>query len=291
MSEDSGTTSVGLTLYEGADAPIEPTKSAVSWAAILAGAATAVAASLILLAVGSGLGLASVSPWANVGASLTTFTVMTAVWLIVMQWIASGLGGYLTGRLRIRWAGTHPHEVFFRDTAHGFLTWSIATLIAVVFISSSALMTVKSAAGAVADAAPKAGEAASASAPSAFAYDVDTLYRSTQPEDASAARARAETATILASGSLNGRLPMEDRTYLVQLVAARTGIGPAEAQGRVDAVVEREQALRVKAQQAADAARKAGMALSIFTALSMLIGAFIASVAAALGGQQRDQHP
>jgi hypothetical protein len=290
MSEDSGTTSVGLTLlYEGADAPIEPTKSAVSWAAILAGAATAVAASLILLAVGGGLGLASVSPWANVGTSLTTFTVMTAVWLIVVQWIASGLGGYLTGRLRIRWAGTHPHEVFFRDTAHGFLTWSIATLIAVVFISSSALMTVKSAAGAVADAAPKAGEAASA--PSAYAYDVDTLYRSTQPEDASAARARAETATILASGSLNGRLPTEDRTYLAQLVAARTGIAPAEAQRRVDAVVEREQSLRVKAQEAAEAARKAGMALSIFTALSMLIGAFIASVAAALGGQQRDQHP
>jgi hypothetical protein len=292
MSEDSGTTSVGLTLlYEGADAPIEPSKSAVSWAAILAGAATAVAASLILLAVGSGLGLASVSPWANFGASLTTFTVMTAVWLIVMQWIASGLGGYLTGRLRIRWAGTHPHEVFFRDTAHGFLTWSIATLIAVVFISSSALMTVKSTAVAVADAAPKAGEAALASAPGAYAYDVDTLYRSTRPEDASMERARAESATILASGGVSGRLPAQDRSYLVQLVAARTGIAPADAQGRVDAVVEHEQVLRVKAQGAADAARKAGMALSIFTALSMLIGAFIASVAAALGGQQRDQHP
>jgi hypothetical protein len=290
MSEDRGTTSVGLTLlYEGADAPIEPAKSAVSWAAIFAGAATAVAASLVLLAIGSGLGLASVSPWANVGASLTTFTVMTAVWLIVMQWIASGLGGYLTGRLRIRWAGTHPHEVFFRDTAHGFLTWSIATLIAVVFISSSALMTVKSAAGAVADAAPKAGEAASV--PGAYAYDVDALYRSTRPEDASIERARAESATILASGSLNGRLPTEDRAYLGQLVAARTGITPAEAQGRVDAVVAHEQSLRQKAQEAADAARKAGMALSIFTALSMLIGAFIASVAAALGGQERDQHP
>lgn len=58
----------------------------------------------------------------------------------------------------------------------------------------------------------------------------------------------------------------------------------------MDAVVERQQALRLKAKQAAEAARKAGMALSIFTALSMLIGAFIASVAAALGGQQRDQH-
>ena len=138
MSDYSATTLVGLTrLQDGDDAAISPTRSAVSWAAILAGAATAVATSLILLAVGSGLGLASVSPWANQGVALTTFTLATAVWLIIMQWIASGLGGYLTGRLRTRWAGTQPHEVFFRDTAHGFLTWSIATLIAVVFVSTT----------------------------------------------------------------------------------------------------------------------------------------------------------
>lgn len=289
MSDYSATSSIGLTqLQDRAIATIEPARSAVSWAAILAGAATAVATSLVLLAVGGGLGLASVSPWANMGASLTSFTVATAVWLIVMQWIASGLGGYLTGRLRMRWVGTHPHEVFFRDTAHGFLTWSIATLIAVVFVSSSALMTVKSAAGAVADALPKAGEAVSTTG--AYAYDVDTLYRSTQVEGPSMERARAQSATILASGALTGRLPKQDRNYLVQLVTARAGISEAEAQVRVDTVVEREQALRLETQRAADAARKAGMALSIFTALSMLIGAFIASVAAALGGQQRDQH-
>src|ERR1022692_2649216 len=109
MSEENA--SVGLAvIYEDADVAVEPAKSAVSWAAILAGAATAVAASLIMLAIGAGLGLASVSPWANVGASLTTFTVMTAIWLIMTQWVASGLGGYLTGRLRTRWSGTHKHE-------------------------------------------------------------------------------------------------------------------------------------------------------------------------------------
>src|ERR1700757_5178971 len=111
-------------------------RSAVSWAAILAGAATAVATSLVLLAIGTGFGLASVSPWGN-GPSPVTFTVMTAIWLIVMQWLSSAMGGYMTGRLRTRWTGTHTHEVFFRDTAHGFLTWSVATLIAVVFVSSS----------------------------------------------------------------------------------------------------------------------------------------------------------
>src|SRR5450432_2282052 len=112
--------------------------SALSWAAIIGGAFAAAALSLILLALGSGLGLASVSPWSNSGASATTFTVMTAVWLIVVQWLASGLGGYITGRLRTKWVGLHTHEVFFRDTANGFLTWAVASVIGAAFLASAA---------------------------------------------------------------------------------------------------------------------------------------------------------
>src|ERR1700722_13819606 len=81
--------------------------SAVSWGAIIAGAFVASAVSLVLFALGSGLGFASVSPWPGHGASATTFAVTTAIWLIIMQWISSGLGGYITGRLRTRWHGTH----------------------------------------------------------------------------------------------------------------------------------------------------------------------------------------
>lgn len=289
MSEDIASVSMAV-LYDDPASRAERSKSAVSWAAIIAGAATGVAASLILLAVGAGMGLASVSPWANVGASLTTFTVMTAIWLIFVQWVASGLGGYITGRLRTRWAGTHQHEVFFRDTAHGFLTWSVATLIAVVFVSSSALVTVRNAASAVSGAAQTTDEAHQ-TLTDAFAYDVDSLYRSTRPEDAAMDHARAEAATILATGALRGSLPAADRAYLVQLVTARTGIAPADAQARVDTVVAREQATRQQAREAADAARSAGAKLAFSTALAMLIGAFIACVAAALGGQQRDEHP
>lgn len=289
MSEDIASVSMAV-LYDDPGSRAEPSKSAVFWAAIFAGAATGVAASLILLAVGAGMGLASVSPWANVGASLTTFTVVTAIWLIFVQWVASGLGGYITGRLRTRWVGTHQHEVFFRDTAHGFLTWSVATLIAVVFVSSSALVTVRNATSAVSGAAQTTDEAHQ-TLTDAFAYDVDSLYRSTRPEDAAMDHARAEAATILATGALRGSLPAADRAYLVQLVTARTGIAPADAQARVDTVVAREQAMRQQAREAADAARSAGAKLAFSTALAMLIGAFIACVAAALGGQQRDEHP
>ena len=119
------------------DTAVVPGKSAASWAAIIAGAFVAVSVSLILLALGSGLGFAEISPWPGRGVSGTTFTITTAIWLILTQWISAGLGGYIAGRLRTRWHGTHTHEVFFRDTAHGLITWSVATvLVAAVFAGS-----------------------------------------------------------------------------------------------------------------------------------------------------------
>lgn len=98
----------------------EGIKSAVTWGPIFAGAFAAIGLSLVLLALGSGLGLMTVSPWSNSGASATTFTVMTGIWLIIMQWLSSALGGYMTGRLRTKYVRLHTDEVYFRDTAHGF---------------------------------------------------------------------------------------------------------------------------------------------------------------------------
>src|ERR1700761_6531299 len=83
----------------------EATASAVSWAAVIAGAVAAVAITLLLVALGTGIGLSSVSPWSSSNPSPTTFTLLAAVWLIIVQWLSSGLGGYLAGRLRTKWVG------------------------------------------------------------------------------------------------------------------------------------------------------------------------------------------
>ena len=107
---------------------MQPQASAVSWGAIVAGAAGGAALSLILLMLGTGLGLSSVSPWAYSGVSATTFGVSTILWLTFTQLVASGMGGYLAGRLRTKWVAVHTDEVYFRDTAHGFLAWAIAAL-------------------------------------------------------------------------------------------------------------------------------------------------------------------
>ena len=260
----------------------EASTSAVSWPAVIAGAVAAAAASLILLELGAGIGLASVSPWPGAGASVTTFTVLTAIWLVVVQWVASGLGGYLTGRLRSKWVSTHTHEVFFRDTAHGLLMWALATVLATMLFASavsSALGTGIRAAGS----ATSGGGDATASAVNP--YDVDALFRSSRPDaNASASNVSAEATRILGKALTAGNMPAADRNYLVQLIAARTGLSQEEAKQRVDTVT-------AEAREAADAARKASAMASTYLALSMLIGAFVAGVAAAMGGRVRDTHP
>jgi hypothetical protein len=111
--------------------------SAASWGSILAGAVVAVSLSLILVTLGAGLGFAAVSPWSDRGISATGFTAAGTIWLIVTQWISAAAGGYLAGRLRARWLATHTHEVFFRDTAHGLVTWSVATLVVAAVLGTS----------------------------------------------------------------------------------------------------------------------------------------------------------
>jgi hypothetical protein len=262
-----------------------PARSAVSWPAIIAGAFVAASASLILLALGSGVGFASISPWPHRGASITTIAITTAIWLIVTQWVASGLGGYIAGRLRTRWIGTHVHEVFFRDTAHGLVTWAVATVL-VAAVAGAGAQAVSEGTAAVAQGA------IANSGPSGPAYGIDRLFRSSGTSTAAPLQSdpRVEAAHIVTNAVTTGGVPDADRAYLIDQVAARTGVSQAEAQSRVDSFIAATMDAQAKLKAEADAARKAAAQASIYLALSMLIGAFIASVAAALGGRLRDEH-
>jgi hypothetical protein len=94
---------------------------AISWAAVVAGAVAAAALTLVLLAFGAGMGFSSVSPWGNSSVlSASTFQISAGIYLMVVAMLASTIGGFIAGRLRTKWVGVHTHEVFFRDTAHGF---------------------------------------------------------------------------------------------------------------------------------------------------------------------------
>ncbi|MGP3394522.1 hypothetical protein ACTVJF_07065 [Stenotrophomonas maltophilia] len=310
-----------------------PSESAVSWGAIFAGATAAAALSLILLILGVGLGLSSVSPWSFEGVSKETFGWSSIIWLTFTALAASGLGGYLAGRLRTKWTQIHGDETYFRDTAHGFVSWAVATLLTAGLLTSAisgvlgaGAKVAGAAAGAAAStagvAAAGAGSTAAAAPEGDLNYWVDSLFRSTTsagptdpaapppgaPMDPNAAppprpmpgngpmgdrrEVRAEVNRIIVNSLQGDGLDPADTQYLAQLIARETGMSPAEAQARVTDVQTRMRAALEKARntakQAADDARKATAYAALWLFITLLIGAFFASLSATWGGRRRD---
>ena len=255
---------------------------AVSWAAIVAGGVASAALTLVLLAFGAGIGLSAVSPWANSGISPTTFNIVAGVYLCIIAVMASSIGGYLAGRLRTKWVGVHTHEVYFRDTAHGFLAWAFATVLSVAVLASAAANIVSGAAVGFTQAIGSTGGQLAGP----MAGFVDVLLRAnpatTRSDASDTAAARGELDRLFTSHLSTGEeFSAADRSYLAQVVAARTGLSQADAEKRVSQVVE-------QAKSAVDSARKAGARFALWLTASLLFGAFSASLAATEGGGLRD---
>lgn len=258
----------------------ETRASGVSWGAVIAGAFVTAALSLILIALGTGMGLSSGSLWTNSGSGSTAVKMGAIIWLIIVEVIASALGGYMAGRLRTKWVTLHSHEVYFRDTAHGFLAWSVALVVTAAFLGAAAASMAGSA---VTASAAGAAPAADSRAMNVNEYFADSLFRTTTvAADRNDTSYRDEANLILLNGIRKGELDGQDSAYLAQLVTARTGASPAEATQRVTQVFSDDLT-------AATDARKA-MAHSLYWLfVALLIGAFFASHAATIGGRQRDR--
>jgi hypothetical protein len=255
--------------------PGEANSSGVSWGAVIGGAFVAAAFYLILLALGAGLGLSSVSPWSWEGVSASAVRSGAIIWLIFIEIIASALGGYLTGRLRTKWTLVHTDEIFFRDTANGFLSWAVALVITIGFLASA---TVSMVGNIRANAARDTG---GQSTINVNAYYIDASFRADQPTPNADLSRRAEAGRILTAALAKNEISSQDRTYLAQLIATTTGISVADADKRISDVM-------TEALSAEDIARKATARLLLWFFLSLLMGAFSASYAATVGGRQRD---
>lgn len=278
------------------DPPVESSSSAMSWGPVIAGAFVATVVTLILMLAGAGLGLTLVSPFPSESSSAATLSVYAAIWLVIVQWVSSGVGGYLAGRLRTKWVGVHTDEVFFRDTTHGFLSWAVATVVVAIFLGSTVSSIVSGTANTITQAAASTTAVAAENLPDlSTSYFTDALLRPADPRTAapttaagSTEAAATELSRILMRSAANGELSTADRTYVEQLIAARTGLSEADAKARVDTVLKEIEDAKVAAQEAADTARKSAATTALLGALSLFIGAFIACAAAALGGRQRD---
>jgi hypothetical protein len=269
---------------------------AVSWSSVFAGAAAAAALSLILLILGTGLGLSSVSPWSSNGISATTLGISTILWITLTQVAASGMGGYLTGRLRSRWVEHHKDEIYFRDTVHGFLAWAVASLL------TAALLT--SAVGSILSGTTKIGTAAVTSAGSndknadvtdgQTAYFLDSLFRGTTTAITPGERSErsSEINRIFMNAMPTDSMPAVDARYIADLVVQRTGLSQSAADTRVtdtfDRLKTKNAELQNAVKDAANKTRKASAYAALWLFISLLIGAFAASYLATFGGKRRD---
>lgn len=275
--------------------------SAVSWGAVVASAVVAAALSLILFLLGSGLGLSSISPWSREGIDAPAFGIAAIIWITVTQILAAGMGGYLTGRLRVKWPDTPADEVYFRDTAHGFLAWSVATLATAALLTTTIGAIVS---GGMQAATHVAGGAAQTGAITIAGkhghgahqqgentYFVDALFRKNAEEgmsDRGSSGPVAEVSRMLAHAGSWEFLPPEDVRYLSQLVAKNTGLTEQEAEQRVHELQAKAKDAETKAKAAADKARKVSIYITLWLFVSLLVGAFSASLAATWGGRCRD---
>ena len=286
----------------------------VSWSAVFAGAIAAASLSLILLLLGVGLGLSAVSPWSGEGIEGDTFGCSAILWITFMSLAASGVGGYMAGRLRKKWLNVRTDEVYFRDTAHGLLAWGLSTLAMATLLASVTGAIVTGGAKAGADALGGVTTVASAAAASAgnstdgdqggmtanpLDYFVDTLFRdegatrTANPSAQDRSERTAEVSRIFMNAlAQEGELNADDRRYIARLVAQNTNLTQQQAEARVNEVYEntrqRLDELEATAREAAETARKASAYTSLWLSVALLIGAFVASLAATWGGRQRD---
>jgi hypothetical protein len=296
---------------------VDDAESAVSWKAILAGATASAAITLVLVAFGAGVGFSVVSPWSDQGVSATTFTISAGIYLIVIAMLSSTVGGYLAGRLRTQWTSVHEHERYFRDSAHGVVTWALATVVTAAVLGSATTAIIGATGAGLAAGAPAAARSSMTDS-----Y-VDTLLRPAPgrstagtPTPAQANQQATETATspvatgqttpnlqggtisapaqqgnvnraeigrILATGiGKTGSVSDVDKTYLASVIAARTGLSQQEAEARVNQTI-------TQAKAAAETARKSARNFSFWMAFAMLAGALSAGLAAIEGGNLRNR--
>lgn len=254
--------------------------SYVEWGAVIAGTISALAVSFVLLSFGAALGFSAVSPWTATAGTVTAVSLGAALWMLMVNVWAFALGGYLSGRMRHRWNDARQSEVDFRDAAHGLLAWAGAVTVAAVL-------------GALISSSSPGKREDRSMGNAVVALAVDKVLRTTAPVAASPAAAqrealrgdrealRDEVSRLIVASSAAPKTVSEDRAYLSDLIASRTGVTKQEAELRIDAAT-------VDLKVAADRARKVAIVVGFLLSAVLLVGGAAAWWAAGVGGRHRD---
>ena len=248
----------------------------LQWTPVIAGALAATALSLILVTFAAtvGLGVSSTAPtWRDASAALW---LLSGLYLILQAVLSFGFGGYVAGRIRRPVVADKPEDVESRDGLHGLAVWALAVVLGAVLAGLI---------GAAAVSRSSPSSANTSAAEPVLSYELDRLYRAPRrPANVDLSSERAEAGRILLTASGHEGVSAEDRTYLIQQVAAATGLAAAEAERRVDSVIS-------NAKTALTRSRRSTIILAFSLATSLLLGAAAAWAAACAGGRHRDGAP
>jgi len=251
----------------------------LNWTPTIVGALVATALSSILVAFGAtvGLGISSAAPtWRDASPALW---ILSGLYLIIQAALSFGVGGYIAGRTSVGLAASDPAEVEHRDGLHGLAVWALAVVLGVVLAAllGSATLSRSNSNGA---------SSRTSVAEPLLSYELDRLFRPARRAAANVdlSQERAEAGRILLTSSSHSGMSSEDRTYLVQLASANTGLAGPEAERRVDTVIASSQAAISKS-------RRSSVILAFSVAAALLLGAVIAWAAAGIGGRHRDGAP
>ena len=245
----------------------ETNGSYVDWAAIIAGSFIAAAISTVFLTFGSTLGLTLTSFKTGGEYPVTGLVIAGAIWLLWVQVSSFIGGGYIAGRLRRRIGDAKPHEVEIRDGAHGLTVWAVGIVFGSLLAGWVALSGVS---GSV--------QTATMLSPD---YYVEKMLRNDAAVPSNSAPDNSQLNRVLNQAALANKVSDADKTYLVQQIATRSGLSPADSEKRLNETIN---TLRAQA----ESARKNGIIIAFLTAASLLISAAAAWWAAISGGKHRD---
>jgi len=264
---------------EAVSTPVGVSSRYLNWTPAILGALVATALSSILVAFGAtvGLGISSTAPtWRDASAALW---LLSGLYLIIQAALSFGMGGYIAGRTSVGLTAADAAEVEHRDGLHGLAAWAVAVVLGVALAALLGSATLSRSNG-------NAVASRTSVAEPLLSYELDRLFRPARraPANVEYSQERAEAGRILLTSSSHSGMSSEDRAYLVQLVAANTGLAGADADRRVDAVIASSEAAISKS-------RRSSVILAFSVAAALLMGAVIAWAAAGIGGRHRDGAP
>jgi hypothetical protein len=265
---------------------IETPPSRLSWRAILAGAVVALSIHLLLTTLGAGITALIASPYHN-DAPVQTMSVGLALSWTLSALISLWVGGYVAAKVG---ASGDPED----GKLHGFVVWSVATVLAFVLLATGVGKALgvagQAAAGVVKTAAEAAPGLAQKSAEVIDQYSAEVTPNGKALTPAAKREIALDLKNLLANGEA-GRT-QQNRDALVNALVAHTGMAPADANKTVDEwtasydrtveeVKAQLAAAAKKAKEIADRTATVTGAAAIWTFVAFWIGA----LAAAWGGK------